>query len=110
MNLTWTPVLANGLVMLGVVFDWAAALLVAAGVALVAIILASIHRTRKATRWLPLVSLVVSFAPAAVLLWFHEPVATYGQKDIPVLGALSLLPIVLSAVGIWLSRRSLPEG
>ena len=108
MDLTWTPILANGLVMLEVVFNWAAVLLVAAGVALLAIILASIPRTRKATRWLSLVSLAVSFAPAAVLLWFHEPIASYGQRDIPFFVALSLLPIAMSGVAIWLSRRALP--
>ena len=79
------------------------------GVALVAIILACIHRTRKPTRWLPVVSLVVGFAQAGVLLWCHKLVASYAMQDLPVLLFISVLPIVISPVALSLSRRILGE-
>ena len=109
MNITYTPILANGMVMFEVYFYWAIALLITGGVALVAIILAWIHRTRKPTRWLPVASLVGGFAPAGVLLWFHKPVASYAMRDLPVVLFISVLPIVMSALALWLSRRAVVE-
>ena len=89
MNITYTPILANGMVMFEVYFYWAIALLITGGVALVAIILAWIHRTRKPTRWLP--------------------VASYAMRDLPVVLFISVLPIVMSALALWLSRRAVVE-
>lgn len=107
MNVMFTPILANGMVMFKVYYDWAFALLITGGVALVAIVLAWIHRTRKPTRWLPVASLVVGFAPAGVLLWYHKPVASYAMGALPFLLFISVLPIVVSALALWLSRRTL---
>jgi hypothetical protein len=109
MNLPCTPILANGMIMFAVFFHWAVAMLIVGFVALAAIILASIHRTREATRWLPLVSLVASGAPLVVLMCYHKPIASYGLRDLPVLIPLSMLPFGMSALAFWLSRRPLPE-
>lgn len=109
MTIPFTPILANGLIMLEVCLYWVIALLITGGVTLVAFILAWIHRTRKPTRWLPVASLVVGFAPAGVLLWYHKPVATYAMQDLPVLLFISVLPVVISALALSLSRRAVVE-
>ncbi len=102
------PILANGMVMIPVTLFWLGALAVSGLTALVASVLAGMRRTRKAARRFSIVSVGISLAPFVVLLANAEPIRHYAQHDLPVLLIGSLVPLLLSGVAVWLSRRALP--
>jgi cytochrome bd-type quinol oxidase subunit 2 len=108
MNLLLPPILANGLIMLEVAFVWLPVAIMATLLALTAIVLAAIRRTRKASQKFAVVALVIAFAPLAVMLWYADAIASYGHNfrgGIPAWIAESILPVVLAGVAVWLSRR-----
>ena len=109
MNAFAAPMLANGMIMMEVLFVWAAIAAVVTIIALVAFILALRRRTEKRPRRLAVRSLLLSIAPSIVLVGYSDPISHYGTSEAPVLLMLSLIPVALSGAAVWLTRRIPPE-
>jgi hypothetical protein len=108
MKLVFTPILANGMIMIWVEMLWAATTLVAGILALLALTLGIVPPAGKRPGRLAVVSLVLSFAPFLVLLAYSGPVSSYGSAKAPMYVMVSLVPVVLSATSVWLTRRAPP--
>jgi hypothetical protein len=111
MNFTFATLFADSLIMLEVAFVWCPVVVVTTCIALLALVLALGRRTRKVGQWVAMISLATSLAPTVVLIWYSEPLALYGHNirgGVLSWMAFSLLPILISAAGLWQSRKPLP--
>ena len=97
--------LANGMVLLFVYFVWGVVLLSVGTFALLALVLSIVRRTRKGSRVLALISLVVSAAPFIVPVIYAKPLASYGRGEAVLFIAVSLLPLVMSVAAVYYSRK-----
>jgi len=103
-----TPMLANGMIMIWVKMLWSATAIVTGIFALVALVLGLARRAGKGLRRFAVVSLVLSFIPFLVLLGYSGPISSYGSARAPIYVLLSLVPVAMSALSIWLTRRTPP--
>lgn len=92
----FTPLFANGLVLLQVYFVWVLILIVSGLFALFTLILSVARRTRKIGRVLSVVSIGTSLAPFAVPITYANDLANYARYELLLFGVFSLLPFVLS--------------
>jgi hypothetical protein len=108
MNSFITPMLANGMIMIWVEMLWSATAIVAGIVALVALVLGISSRAGQGLRRFAVVALVLSFIPFLVLLGYSGPISSYASARAPIYMLLSVVPLVLSALAMWLTRRTPP--
>lgn len=108
MNSFFSPMLANGMIMIWVEMLWSATAIVAGIVAVLAVVLGCFRRAGQKLRRLALMALVLSFAPFLVLIGYSGPISSYGSARAPIYVMMSLVPLVLSALSIWLTRRTPP--
>lgn len=108
----YSPMLANGMVLIGVYMLWGGALIVAGALALVALVLAFARRDRKPVRQFAAFSIVTSLAPFLVPLVYSGPLSNYGSahEEPVVLFGLSFLALVVSGLAVYVSRRAPPTG
>lgn len=96
------PLLANGMVLIWVDMLWGATMLVAGIAAAVALGLALVRRHRRGNKRAAAVALGLSVVPFVVLLVYAGPISAYGSAGSPHYFGLSVVPLVLSGLGVWL--------
>jgi hypothetical protein len=105
MDFTPTPMLANGMVLLGVYYIWALVLIGVGLFALLALILSLVRRTRKGSRKLAVAAIVVSLAPFVVPVINTEALSRYAHGEAGLFAVLSLLPLGMSVIAAYCSRK-----
>jgi len=114
MSSFFTPILANGTIMIVVEMMWSRLAIGSGILALLGFVLAVSCRAGKGLRWLAVISLIVSLAPLLFLFVLldlldrYGALASFGPSGAPLYALLSFLPLALSAVAVWLTRRSPP--
>jgi hypothetical protein len=99
------PILANGMVLLWVYYLWSLVLIGAGLFALLALILSLVRKTRKGSRKLAMVSIVVSLAPFVVPMFHAQDLSNYAQAEVALFVLLSLLPLGMSVVAVYYSYK-----
>lgn len=99
---------ANGMVMMWVNMLWIGAMGLSIAAGLLACVLGGIRRTRKSSRKFALIAMVVALSPVMVLLAYSDSVSKYGSAEAPTYLILSVIPLAITGLGVWLSRRPPP--
>jgi hypothetical protein len=105
MDFTPTPMLANGMILLWVYYLWGLAVIGVGLLALLSLILSLVPRTRKGSRKLAMVSIVVSLTPFAVPVFYAQPLSSYAGGEVALFAAVSLLPLGMSVAAAYYSRK-----
>ena len=99
------PILANGMVLIGVYMLWQVVLLCAGALALASLVAA----IRRPSFRFAVAALAGSLVPLLVPLFFFSPLSRYGaaHTEPVILFGLSTLPPLISGLALFLSSRRL---
>jgi hypothetical protein len=89
---------------------WQIALAGATGIAVLALVLAGMRSTRKASRWFSIVAIGIGLAPILLHWACVSTISLYQEYRPPTCLLASVVPLIVSGTAVWLSLRVLPGG